>query len=382
MKVVFASVAVVTAALAFSVGTATGGRVPFSALRSTEGPVPVKKTPARPKVRAAKPGEHAPYGPIGSRGIAVSGAQRRRSELLHGLPQRPGDVGQSVAREVRRRHGGQDDCRVAEKMIRKLRARDDAAARRAASGGDTLTALVETIEQVIDQRRRSRIRALAPSSASTAPSTSTSIRDLLGLDVNAGDYLPLDTKSANFDNIADVQALSPTLLEAYLNAAAAVSRMAVGDRTRRSTLATLQRVAVHVAASVGSRRRRAVRHARRHRRDARLPGRRRSTQFRLNIAGGIGTQLEDHRHLDRRRARRAAPLRARRRSEPGVGRLAGRRGLHQQRARSPIKAGQHKRVRRVRAPRRRSVRRSDQAARLVEGVERQRRAPARPSRRT
>jgi hypothetical protein len=37
--------------------------------------------------------------------------------------------------------------------------------------------------------------------------------------------------SANFDNIADAQALSPTLLESYLNAAADISRMAVGDRT-------------------------------------------------------------------------------------------------------------------------------------------------------
>ena len=36
--------------------------------------------------------------------------------------------------------------------------------------------------------------------------------------------------SANFDNIADAQTLSPTLLEAYLNAASAISRMAVGDR--------------------------------------------------------------------------------------------------------------------------------------------------------
>src|SRR5262249_24596321 len=55
-------------------------------------------------------------------------------------------------------------------------------------------------------------------------------RDLLGLDVDAGQWLPLDAKSANFDNIADEQALSPTLVEAYLNAAAAISRMAVGDR--------------------------------------------------------------------------------------------------------------------------------------------------------
>jgi hypothetical protein len=63
------------------------------------------------------------------------------------------------------------------------------------------------------------------------PEYTRSIRDLLALDVDAGNWLPLDTKSANFDNIADAQALSPTLLEAYLNAASAISRMAVGDRS-------------------------------------------------------------------------------------------------------------------------------------------------------
>ena len=46
--------------------------------------------------------------------------------------------------------------------------------------------------------------------------------------MNAGDYLPPDTKSANFDNIADVQLLSPTLLDGYLRGAAAISKMAVG----------------------------------------------------------------------------------------------------------------------------------------------------------
>lgn len=56
-----------------------------------------------------------------------------------------------------------------------------------------------------------------------------SIQDLLDLDIDAGDYLPLDTKSANFDNIADVQMPSATLLEGYLRAASDVSRLAVGD---------------------------------------------------------------------------------------------------------------------------------------------------------
>ena len=36
--------------------------------------------------------------------------------------------------------------------------------------------------------------------------------------------------SANFDNIADEQALSPALLESYLNGAADISRMAIGDK--------------------------------------------------------------------------------------------------------------------------------------------------------
>ena len=62
------------------------------------------------------------------------------------------------------------------------------------------------------------------------PEYERAIADLLALDVDAANWLPLDQKSANFDNIADEQGLSPTLLEAYLNAAGDISRMAVGDR--------------------------------------------------------------------------------------------------------------------------------------------------------
>ena len=64
------------------------------------------------------------------------------------------------------------------------------------------------------------------------------MRDLIGLEVSAGDWLPLDTKSANFDNIADAQILSPTLLDAYLNAASSVSRLALGDKNAALTQTT------------------------------------------------------------------------------------------------------------------------------------------------
>ena len=55
------------------------------------------------------------------------------------------------------------------------------------------------------------------------------IRDLLALPVDAAEYLPQDTISANFDNIADVQLLSATLMDSYLRAASEISRLAVGD---------------------------------------------------------------------------------------------------------------------------------------------------------
>ncbi len=55
------------------------------------------------------------------------------------------------------------------------------------------------------------------------------IRDLLGVEIEGGEYLPQDTLSANFDNIADVQLLSATLMDSYLRAAGEISRLAVGN---------------------------------------------------------------------------------------------------------------------------------------------------------
>jgi len=56
-----------------------------------------------------------------------------------------------------------------------------------------------------------------------------SIRAMLGLDVDVTQWLPPDTMSHNFDNIAAVQNLSPTLVQSYLDAASEISRLAVGD---------------------------------------------------------------------------------------------------------------------------------------------------------
>jgi hypothetical protein len=125
-----------------------------------------------------------------------------------------------------------DIAPVAEKMVVKLQAgmMPPPGSRRPDEA--TLSRLVSTIESRVD----------AAAAAHPNPGKRTfprlnraeyrrSIKELLNLDVDAAKWLPLDTMSANFDNIADEQALSPMLLESYLNAAADISRMAVGDRT-------------------------------------------------------------------------------------------------------------------------------------------------------
>jgi hypothetical protein len=76
-----------------------------------------------------------------------------------------------------------------------------------------------------------------------------SIHDILGLDVDVTAFLPADTISANFDNIADVQAISATVLEGYLRAAAQVSKLAVGDpdASANSTIYKVPRMASQLA---------------------------------------------------------------------------------------------------------------------------------------
>jgi len=119
---------------------------------------------------------------------------------------------------------------LAEKVIRKLRAGMMPPAGMPRPSEESLQALAVELETRIDQvasqnpnpGRRTFQRV-------NRAEYSASIRVLLDLDIDAGAYLPLDTKSANFDNIADVQLLSATLMEGYLRAAGEVSRLAVGD---------------------------------------------------------------------------------------------------------------------------------------------------------
>ena len=57
------------------------------------------------------------------------------------------------------------------------------------------------------------------------------IRDILALDIDPGAYLPSDDSTHGFDNIAGALGVSSTLIEAYVNAAGKISRLAIGEPT-------------------------------------------------------------------------------------------------------------------------------------------------------
>jgi uncharacterized protein DUF1592/uncharacterized protein DUF1588/uncharacterized protein DUF1585/uncharacterized protein DUF1587/uncharacterized protein DUF1595 len=184
-------------------------------------PAPRVQTPAKPAQTPAKPT------PVASHAPDLNAVVKQYCVTCHNDKTKSGDLSLAafdVARAVQ-------NADVAERMIRKLQAgyMPPPLARRPDDA--TRMALINTLETTID----------AAAAAKPNPGVRTfqrlnraeyarAIHDLLDLEVDAGSWLPLDTKSANFDNIADAQALSPTLLESYLNAAGAISRLAVGDR--------------------------------------------------------------------------------------------------------------------------------------------------------
>ncbi|MBI4478257.1 MAG: DUF1592 domain-containing protein [Acidobacteria bacterium] len=133
----------------------------------------------------------------------------------------------------------EDRAEVAEKMIRKLRAgmmpppgarRPDAA---------TVKAFKVSLETRLDQ-----IAALRPNPGRRTfqrlnrAEYERSVKDLLDLEVDVAAFLPPDTISHGFDNIAEVQSFSPTLMEGFLRAAAKISMLALGDKSASPTEAT------------------------------------------------------------------------------------------------------------------------------------------------
>jgi hypothetical protein len=131
------------------------------------------------------------------------------------------------------------DGETTEKMIRKLRAgmMPPSGARR--PDESVLTGMAAAFEARMD-----KVAALNPNPGSrpfqrlNRAEYANAVKDLLNVDVDVTAYLPPDTISHGFDNVADAQTFSPTLMDGYLRAASQISRLAVGDRNATATSTT------------------------------------------------------------------------------------------------------------------------------------------------
>jgi hypothetical protein len=287
MKSAVAAVGLVVVGLSFTAGRAVGTGLPDSAVRT------------------------APPPPAGVSNTALSAMARQYCGRCHtadstSAPDSPrlrkGNL--TLANFDIEHVAGPAQLAKSELMIRKLRADMMPPPGAARPGGDSLRALVETMEQLVD-------KAAKPNAGERTfqrlnrPEYQAAIRDLLGLEVNAGNWLPLDQMSANFDNIGDAQHISATLLNAYVAAATDIARRAVGDRRASSTpIGTRGGIVVtHTFPADGK------------------------YAVTVNVGGGQGTRLEDiDVTIDGQR----------------VARLHYERGVALSTERLPITAGQHK----------------------------------------
>ena len=133
----------------------------------------------------------------------------------------------------------QDQPEVIEKMIRKLRAgmmppagskRPDAAAIESLT-----TALEGRMDELASVNPNPGWR---PFQRLNRAEYATAVKGLLGLDIDVTSFLPPDTLSNGFDNVADAQGFSPALMEGYLRAAGRISTLALGDPNSAPTEAT------------------------------------------------------------------------------------------------------------------------------------------------
>ena len=119
---------------------------------------------------------------------------------------------------------------LAEKVIRQLRGGSMPKGGSPRPPAATLKAMASAMATSIDRAAMANVNpGSRPFQRLTRTEYGRSVKDLLGIEVDVEALLPADTISEGFDNIADAQPFSATLMEGYMRAAARISRDALGD---------------------------------------------------------------------------------------------------------------------------------------------------------
>jgi hypothetical protein len=119
---------------------------------------------------------------------------------------------------------------LAERVIREVRGGQMPKVGAQRPSADVLKSFATTLETTIDRAAAVKVDpGSRPFQRLSRTEYAKSVKDLLGIEVDVSALLPADTISEGFDNIADAQPFSATLMEGYLRAASKISRDALGD---------------------------------------------------------------------------------------------------------------------------------------------------------
>jgi hypothetical protein len=121
------------------------------------------------------------------------------------------------------------DAETGEKIIRKLSAGVMPPSGKDRPDGASHAQLVSSLETMLDKAWADSPRIAPPGvHRLNRREYANAIRDLLALEVDPATLLPVDDTSFGFDNMAGSLGTSPALIEAYVSAAAKISRLALG----------------------------------------------------------------------------------------------------------------------------------------------------------
>ena len=118
---------------------------------------------------------------------------------------------------------------VAEKIVRKLRTAMMPPKGAVQPDEATRIALATALEATLDKAATGPRPGRRSFQRLNRAEYEAAIRTLFDVTVDVAAFLPADTLSASFDNIADVQMPSATVMQGYLRAAAHISRVVLGD---------------------------------------------------------------------------------------------------------------------------------------------------------
>jgi hypothetical protein len=120
-----------------------------------------------------------------------------------------------------------------EKVIVKLRSRSMPPVGNRRPDNSTYDAVATWLETELDRAAEAHVNPGRPANLHRLNRVeyANAVRDLTGIEIDPASMLPPDQQAHGFDTNADALLMPPALLDRYLNAAAKIARLAIGDPT-------------------------------------------------------------------------------------------------------------------------------------------------------